>query len=246
MKANRAVKAALSSIFIILTILAGGLPSQSVEPSKDEIIRKAWKAMFGNAENDEIESLYVESFFHGSTTPNRQTVRRPNLFRNEVSSGVLVFDGKRAAWVERAPDEKGAPRGPELIEPASWKHFEVDIALLFPAFFEYPSRYEGKETIEGAETHKIRVDLPLGGMVVYFIDAKSFLVRKRLVGWEGDDEAGFWENTMTGYRPYDGILFPEGCAFPGRNGRETGTYRNVRINVDPPDGLFRIPDELIR
>jgi hypothetical protein len=51
---------------------------------------------------------------------------------------------------------------------------------------------------------------------------------------------------MTGHKRYDGIVFPEGCTYPGRDGRETGTYRNVRINGDPADGLFKIPDRLIK
>jgi hypothetical protein len=246
MNPSPSFKAALSSIFIILIISAGGLHPRSAEPSKAEIIQKAWKAMFGGVKNEDIKSLYVESYFHGSTIPSRQTVKRPNLFRNEVSSGVLVFDGKRAAWVERKPDENGKPLSPELLDPAHWRHFEVDIALIVPAFFDYPSEYLGKEAVEGAETYKIRVNLPLGSNVIYFVDAKSFLILKRLVGWDGGSPTVYWENTMTGHKPYDGIVFPEGCSYPGRDGRETGTYQNVRINVDPPDELFRIPVALGR
>lgn len=246
MSFSHPVRAALSSIFVILLALPGFLLSQSAEPSKEEIIQRAWAAMFGNAKSEDIRSLYVESFFHGSTTPSRQTVKRPNLFRNEVSSGVLVFDGKRAAWVEREPDENGKPLGPELLDQAHWRHFEVDIALLLPAFFDYPSEYMGKEAVEGADTYKIRVPLPLGGKVIYFVDAGSFLVKKRLVSWDGGSPAAYWENTMTGHKPYDGILFPEGCSYPGRDGRETGIYRNVKINVNPADGLFKIPDKLIK
>ena len=246
MSLSHPVRTALSSIFIVSLASAGLLLSQSAEPSKDEIIQRAWTAMFGNAKNEDIRSLYVESFFHGSTTPSRQTVKRPNLFRNEVSSGVLVFDGKRAAWVERQPDESGKPQGPEVLDQAHWRHFEVDIALLLPAFFDYPSESLGKEAVEGADAYKIRVTLPLGGKVIYFVDAASFLVTKRLVSWDGGSPAAYWENTMTGHNRYDGIVFPKGCTYPGRDGRETGTYRNVRINVNPADGLFKIPDELIK
>jgi len=240
------VRAALSSIFILLIAPLGFLLSQNAEPSKDEIIQRAWAAMFGNAKSEDIRSLCVESFFHGSAIPSRQTVKRPNLFRNEVSSGVLVFDGKRAAWIERKPDENGKPLGPEVLDQAHWRHFEVDIALLLPAFFDYPSEYMGKEAVEGADTYKIRVTLPLGGKVIYFVDAGSFLVKKRLVSWDGGSPAAYWENTMTGHKQYDGILFPEGCSYPGKDGRETGIYRNVKINVNPADKLFKIPEKLIK
>jgi hypothetical protein len=94
--------------------------------TKESIIGKAWKALFGERLNQDIKSIYFEGYFHGGTVPNRTTVKRPNLFRNEVPSGVLVFDGQRAAWVKRGPDKDGNPRSPELIKPADWKHFEVD------------------------------------------------------------------------------------------------------------------------
>ena len=246
MSFSHPVRTALSATLVVLLAPAGILLSQSAAPSKDEIVRRAWMAMFGNAKSEDIRSLYVESFFHGSTTPSRQTVKRPNLFRNEVSSGVLVFDGKRAAWVERKPDENGKPLGPEVLEQAHWRHFEVDIALLLPAFFDYPSEYLGEEAVEGAAAYKIRVTLPLGGKVIYFVDATSFLVTKRLVSWDGGSPAAYWENTMTGHKRYDGIVFPEGCTYPGKDGRETGTYRNFRINVNPADELFEIPAKLIK
>jgi hypothetical protein len=52
-------------------------------------------------------------------------------YRIETGSGILAFDGQRAAWVKREPDKAGNPQGPELIEFQYWKHFEVDIAKEF-------------------------------------------------------------------------------------------------------------------
>jgi len=245
MKSIFSVRNAFSLFCVCVIAFAACAPAGKVELSKEEIIQKAWKAMFGVLKNEDVKSLYAEGFFHGSTVPSRQTVKRPNLFRNEVASGVLVFDGKRAAWAKQEPDEKGNPRGPELIEPASWRHFEIDIAILFPAFFDYPSEYKGRETVNNAEAYVIRVNLPLGGYVTYFIDAQSFLVARRLVNWngvEGDD----WENLVDGHVKYDGILFPDGYRYPGRNGLEKGTFQNVKINVNPADDLFKIPENLIK
>lgn len=177
--------------------------------------------------------------------PNRITVKRPNLFRNEVrSGGVLVFDGRRAAWVKREPDADGKPRGPELVEPQSWRHFEIDIALVFPAFFDYPSELEGVEKVNGADAYKLHVSLPLGGAVTYYVDAASFLVTKRLVDWDGEPKSELWENLVDGYLEVDGIHFPDGYAFEGRNGWEKAIYKNVRFNVEPRDELFVIPGEI--
>ena len=212
--------------------------------SKEEVIQNAWKAMFGQRQNADIRSIYVEGYFHGRTEPSRMTVKRPNLFRNEIPSGVLVFDGRRAAWAKRAPDEKGNPRGPELIEAKSWRHFEVDIAILFPAFFDYPAEFAGIEKVNGADAYTLHVPLPLGGSVTYFVDGKSFLVTRRLVSWERDPKEELWENLVDGHIDHDGIRFPDGYSFTGSKGLEKGHYKNVRFNIDPKDELFKIPEEL--
>lgn len=222
------------------------LEQQSAKPaiSKDEVIRRAWKAMFGDLHNEDVRSLYVEGYFHGATVPNRMTVKRPNLFRNETTSGVLVFDGTRAAWVTRAPDKAGNPRGPELIEPTSWRHFEVDIALVFPAFFDHPAELKGIVNVGGSDAYELLVPLPLGGLVTYFVDSESFLVTRRLVQWDGAGDAELWENTVDGWLEADGIRFPDGYVFEGSHGKEKGLYKNVRVNVRPDDRMFRIPEEL--
>ena len=212
--------------------------------TKEEIIAGAWKAMFGERRNQDIKSITFEGYFHGSTVPNQTTVKRPNLFRNEVPSGVLVFDGRRAAWVKRGPDKDGNPRHPELIKPADWKHFEVDIALAFPAFFDHPAEFNGVEKVNGCDAYKLAVHLPLGGNVTYFIDSKSFLVTRRLVVWDGDPRRRRGRTWWMSYIDYDGILFPDGYVYQGREGKEKGLYKNFRVNIDPADELFQIPEEL--
>jgi len=235
---------------LITLLLAGMIATIAIGQTGDakitgeEIIAKAWKALFGERHSKDIKSIYFEGYFHGSTVPNRTTVKRPNLFRNEVQSGVLVFDGQRAAWVKRGPDKDGNPRIPELIKPADWKHFEVDIALAFPACFDYPSELKGIEKVNGADAYGLFVQLPLGGNVTYFIDCKSFLVTRRLVSWDGDPNEELWENLVDGYIDYDGILFPDGYVYQGREGKEKGLYKNFRFNINPEDGLFKIPEEL--
>ena len=212
--------------------------------TKKEIIEKSWNAMFGKLKNEEVKSIYVEGFFHGSKTPNRMTIKRPNKFRNEVRSGILVFDGERAAWVKRYPDEKGNPRHPEIIASNHWLHFEIDIALIFPAFFDYDSEYRGIKTMDGDKCYEVYVKLPKGAYLSYFIDTKDFLVKIRLVSWEGKPDDELWENIIDNYLDHDGIKFPDGYSFMGQKGREKGIYKNFKINIEPDEKQFIIPKEL--
>ncbi|MBN1273263.1 MAG: hypothetical protein JXB26_13430 [Candidatus Aminicenantes bacterium] len=212
--------------------------------SKEEIIKKSLQAMFGNLKNEELKSIYVEGFFHGSEIPNRMTVMRPHKFRNDVRGGILVFDGEKAAWVKRNPDENGNPRPPELIESEYWRHFEVDIALIFPAFFDYDSEYRGIKKIDGHPYYEIYVKLPMGSYLSYFIDPKDFLVKRRLVSWDGKPDDDLWENIIDKYLDYEGIKFPDGYSFKGREGMEKGIYKNLKINLNPDKKLFLIPKDL--
>ena len=213
------------------------------EVTKETIVTKAWEAMFGELKSEEIKSIYLESYFHGRKVPGRITFKRPNLYRNETENNVIVFDGKRAALIDKSPEKSGDPNYLEIVDSSYWCHFEVDIALIFPAFFEYPSEYKGIYRKGENESYELYVELPLGGNVSYFIDTKSFLITRRLVSWEGDPDQDLWENLITGYIDYEGILFEKGFSFIGNDGREEGYFRNVKFDAKTEDSKFQIPSD---
>ena len=225
----------LMAIFLAATATA----QTKKDLSKEEIITEAWKAMFGDMESGDIKSLYVEGFFHGREIPNRTTIVRPDRFHNQHHNGIMVFDGKRGASIDFTKEEGGDK--PELVPEEYWGHFHVDIALHFPAFFDYPSEYLGISSFQDRKCHQLYVELPMGGNVHYFIDAESFLVIRRLVSWDGNDEEPLWENRIDNYVDYDGIQYPEGYSFEGHEGTEKAYFKNVRFNLRPDSSLFYIP-----
>ena len=245
MKKTKIIRKILQLVVVMFLITNVFGQEVDLKITKKEIINNTWKAMFGKLKSDEIKSIYVEGFFHGSDVPSKTTIKRPNLFRNEMDSGVLVFDGKRAAWLERKPDEEGNKLNPEMIESKYWRHFEVDIAIIFPAFFDFPSELRAVKMKGEKKVYELYVDLPLGSNVTYFVDAESFLVTSRLVSWDGDPKQDLWENLITKYIDYEGLLFPDGYSFVGRDGKEKGFFKNVKFNIKPESKLFNIPKELI-
>ncbi len=242
---NRTKAAGNLMLLLLACAIAIGAMGQAGDATltKEDIIHRAWKAMFGDRRDADIRSIYAEGYFHGRTEPSRMTLKRPNLFRNENPSGVLVFDGRRAAWAKRAPDDKGNPRGPELIEAKYWRHFEVDIAILFPAFFDHPAELKGIEKVNGVDAYTLHVPLPLGGERHLLCRLQEFPghPKARLLGWRPQGRVGKPGRRL---RDHDGILFSDGYSFAGSKGMEKGLYKNVRFNIDPADELFKIPEEL--
>jgi len=167
---------AASTAAVLLTVL---LPACG-QPTAEAVVAKVGDAMTGDAvEIDDVRTLRVRMVYPDHEYPVVTEIRRPNCMRTEgVGSYVLVFDGQRGAFLERPPAEDGAPQGPELIDTRYLKDLELDIAFVFPAFFDHPSEYLGRELVEGVDAHKLRVVLPLGIRTTYFVDAASFLPLK--------------------------------------------------------------------
>jgi len=221
---------------LLLTVYVKG---QESELTKEQIIERSWRAMFGDAEAKGIQTIYYEAYFHGRKEPGRHYFKRPHFYRNESGKMILVFDGKKAVMITKGEEGEKAGK-PEWVDSVYWAHFEVDIALIFPAFFEYSSEFRGIYSEGDDNAYEIFVDLPMGGNVTYFIDTTTFLITRRLVSWEGDPEMELWENLITGYRDYNGFLFEEGYSFIGQGGRENGYFENVRYNMEFDEALFQI------
>lgn len=244
MKDLKNMKMTLCLIIIVSIITTIKAQEVNYEQGKDDIIKKCWNAMFGKYNINDIQSIYVECYYSNRSVPSKMTINRPNLFRNETESGVLVFDGSCSAWVDRSPDKNGNPRYPELLSIEHWKHFEIDIALIFPAFFEYECELKGATNFNGMNVYELFVELPLGGKITYFIDCMDFLIKGRLVNWSGDIDAPQLENTIYEYQNYAGVNFPEFYLYPAQNEDKKVIYKNFKININPADELFKIPRHL--
>ena len=89
------------------------------------------------------------------------------------------------------------------------------------------------KSVNGKKYYELYVKLPLGAWVSYFIDPGDFLIKRRLVSWEGKPGDSGWENIIDAYIDYGGIKFPDGYRFKGRQGMEKGLYKNFKININP-------------
>jgi hypothetical protein len=203
------------------------------------IISKCAEAMGGLEMISSIKSLKINEVFpdHGEH-PMIFEMKRPNLFRNPRIN--LVFDGKRACFLKGSDNNSE----PELVDEDEWKDFEVDIAFHFPAFFDYPATFEGVESIEGNEALKLSVKLPLGAIMTYYLDSKTFLIFKAIAKFTlgGQERTPFRD--FFDYKPVSGILFPHGFTYGSRNGQMKGWVKLIEVNSEFNVDMVKIPEGL--
>ncbi|MFC1574452.1 hypothetical protein ACFL3Z_00035 [Gemmatimonadota bacterium] len=226
---------------VLLATGAGPLSAQQV--TAEDVVTACAEALGGRATIDSFRTLRIRYTLPDHSGQSHIEIKRPNLIR---SGDVVVFDGKRAAFLDRGPAADGTPRPAQLIDREEWKDFEVDIARYFPAFFDYPSEYLGMEALEGIETHKLDVVLPLGGKVTYYIDAATYLPfmvesRVNLFGKEYRSQ-----RFLGDYREVGGILYPHQFTYYSPHVRVmySLTLDALEINIPLDNERFRLPPSI--
>jgi hypothetical protein len=212
-------------------------------PTAEEIVTRAAEAMMGAERIEDLRTLRVRMIYPDHDYPVVTELSRPNRMRTEgVGSYVLVFDGELGAFLERPPAEDGTPQGPELIDPKYLRDLELDIAFVFPAFFDYPAEYLGLEEAEGVETHKLAVVLPLGIRTTYFIDADSYLPLKVLADVTVDGTEYHPGRVFHDYEDWGGLRYPRTVTYWWLvDNVETAVVDLVEVNEAYGEDRFTIP-----
>ncbi len=206
-------------------------PTTTAVPLTAEgLIAECAGAMGGIEKVAALQTMRFAQYLPDHGGLSRYEIKRPNRVR---LGDTVVFDGERAAWLTEG----------EPIPQEEWKDFEVDIAWYVPAFFDYPAEYLGTEVVDGIETHKLQVTLPLGAVMTYFLDAQTHLVHKAAAYLTVAGQEYHPERTYSDYRSVDGILYPHAFSYEGRNGSDvfTATIRDIEFNIPLGDERFSAP-----
>jgi outer membrane lipoprotein-sorting protein len=222
-------------LVVFLILGCGAPPEQEAEsptlPTAEEIVAACAEAYGGVERLEAMRTFRIITSWDGAE-PGVVDIRRPNLMRTEGRS-ILVFDGERAATL--------GPNGPELLDEGVWKDFEIDLAFRFPAFFDYPAALVGTDTVAGVETHELRVTLPLGTEVSYFIDGNTFLPVRAITEVTIDGVDYTPEIVFGEFVEVEGVLFPSTY----RQGwlpetAQDAVLQSAAVNVVLPDDHFTI------
>ena len=221
---------------------SGAFPFAAAEPvTADQLVARCAAAMGGAERIAAIGTLRVAVEYPGKKGPCTVEIKRPNHIRSEADY-ILVFNGKRAGYLKGAPSTEGRDPGPKLLPAEEGKDFEVDIAFLFPAFFDYPAEYLGLETIGGEEFHKLGVVLPMGIRMVYLLDVHTFLPRTIVAEIPYQGSIYRPEHTVGDYERTDGVLFPRTSTATGWGPAGRARITSVEVSVPLADDRFEMPD----
>jgi hypothetical protein len=221
----------------LVVSLAAWLPpsAASQQITAREVVARCAEAMAGKGGAEVIHSVHFLLRPSTSAETTHWDIERPNKVR-KVQPGhwVLVFDGTRAGFLEGPRRRDGSLEGPHLVPAQEWHDFEMDIALFVPAFFDYPAEYLRTEVRDGSTVHLLRVRLPLGGVVEYAVDGKTWLpVVVMLPQWG-------LERHLGDYREVDGITFFH--AFWSSVDREDLTVLDeLSFDEDAPPERYALP-----
>ncbi len=225
----------------LVGILGAGSALNAQQGRAEEIVAACAEALGGSAAIDAVRTLRLTYRLpdHGGGAAVLE-IRRPNRLR---IGDLAVFDGTRAALLDRPPLADGTERPAELLDAGEWPDFEMQIGWFFPAFLDYPSEYGGIEVIEGIETHKLDVRLPLGVRLTYFIDAATSLplMLESHVLLDGKDHR--YSKFFGDYRETAGILYPRTYTYYSFHVRQMFTVAidELEINLPLDETRFAIP-----
>jgi hypothetical protein len=213
------------------------------EPTAEAILARCLEALGGRERIQGIRGLRVTWRALDGQSLLVQDVQRPRLIRKEIPGRdwKAVYDGARVCLWGEYP--LGADPGPKLLkDPEEPRDWDIDIALLFPAIFDYPCTYEGLEELDGIRAHRLRVLSPSGVALTYFVDAGSFLPVRLHMRFSRRGTTYNNQRIFSDFREVGGIRYP--YAITGVTPTRRYTYRVESVVLNPtfPADHFRIPE----
>jgi hypothetical protein len=204
----------------------------------DTIVARSATAMGYGHDFQNLKTLRFDVHTTGRERVVQWEISRPNLVRKDYDAGVeLVFDGERSAFLAGPRGEDGKLKEASLVPEEHWHHFEMDIALYVPAYFEYPAEYHGIHGFEGGQAHRISVKLPMGGLAVYLVDVETYLpVSIKLPDWEYEVAPEDWSeiNGVMVYRSSRCVSRPD----------HDQQLEQIEVNASVESSRFSIPDSI--
>ena len=222
--------------------------AEEILPTPEEIIAKNIEARGGIKALKKIKTRKIVYSIKGVGAWNfeaKETIYQERPDKYHTSEDMMGSNGE-TVWTN------GPPVGTLLIEGD-------DLAtLLREHLFDGPdgpdARYKsmktaGVEQINGKDCYKVVKTPEKGPERIVYYDKKSYLIVKYINGTgagpiNGTGERNLFEYYIEEYQKIDNILVPYKIVRMFRGQRESETTVEVEHNIEMPEGIFDIPEEI--
>lgn len=225
-----------SFFFLSLVISSSFVFGQTVT----EILNKHVEATGGLDKWRSLKSLQMEGVAvmqNGQEIISKVYKVQDQLYRRDVDFGMgtmtmLVND--KEGWMATPRSQGKFEAMPADMLPTQQLEMDVAGPLIDYVVKGHTPTLEGKETIDGRETYKIKMKLKSGKEITYFIDSNTYyLVRQSsMSGGMGRNRTGTPVDVVMDYSNFQKT--PEGYVFPftvtfGSNGNAMN-FEKIEIN----------------
>jgi outer membrane lipoprotein-sorting protein len=211
----------------------------------DEILNKHFKAV-GQEKLVAAESFIIKAKLSqmGMEFPMEMKIKKPNKFRVEMElqgqKMIQAYDGNKGWMI--APMLSPEPQelaGDQLKQAMSQTDMEGEL-------YEYKKKgssaeFIGKVNVEGGVAYRIKLVDKDKNSKYYFIDAKTYLVKKIKAKIEAMGQTVDIETRMKDYREIDGIKMAMKVESDSPMGTAVITMEEVKINSEINDVIFKLP-----
>lgn len=216
----------------------------------DEILAKHYEAQGGLARLQKVQTMRMTGKMTvgpGMEAPFSMEKKRPGMMRLDFTfsgmTGTQAYDGTQGWQVmpfmgKKDPEALGPEEAKEVEQQADFDGPLVDWKAKGHAV-----ELIGKESVEGADTWKIKLTRKSGQVEFYYIDTETYLIlretAKRTV--RGTEIEG--ETLFSDYKDVDGVM----CPFSLTNGVLGSPQKQAmsfdKIEIDPviDNARFRMP-----
>jgi hypothetical protein len=235
---------------LMVALLAPVVHADTAALTLDQVLAKHYDAMGGLDKLKKVQTMRMTGKMQmgpGMEAPFTIEKKRPAMQRMEFTfsgmTGIQAYDGAKGWSVmpfmgKKDPEPMSDDDAKEMADQA-----DFDGALVDWKAKGHTVELVGKETVEGADTYKLKLTKKSGEIEFYYLDGETFLPikqegKRKVRGTEIEGES-----TLGDYKEVNGIMVPFSMSngMKGSDRKQTMTFDKVEMDIPLEDAHFLMP-----